>query len=326
MWLLPKKLIMLLLAVFWLYGPALFAQTSDSAAESAPAGPSREARLMREVDARMGGGDSIDTSRHQALPIDTAATADSSNPGRYRQTLRAIKDSVLVLTRRGTSDLLQSFSGQKRTSRERGYGGGLGFSMGAYAIDVRPVNELIAANPQLSGIGFDINPSFEIFVLTGGLGYGGLGNGIRIGGGGYGGSRSFTQIFHDTTWVLQLGVGWGGVLVEKAFVRDKMNYFVGGMFGGGRLTLSQSFRSGGLFDVQNFDQHSGSVNAGFLMLEGHGGFTYSVLSWLHIGIDVSAPAFYSPGGFKSPGDISITNSFFSVNPGVKVRLIFGNIG
>jgi hypothetical protein len=50
----------------------------------------------------------------------------------------------------------------------------------------------------------------------------------------------------------------------------------------------------------------------------HGGVTYTLTRWMHIGLDASVTAFYSSTGF------SYRNHFSTVNPGVKLRLIFGN--
>jgi hypothetical protein len=110
----------------------------------------------------------------------------------------------------------------------------------------------------------------------GGTGYGGLGNGLRIGGSGRSSTRSFTRILRDTTWELATKVSWGGLLVEKAGVHEKMNYIIGGMFGGGSISVQRRSSSGSIFDAIDFDDDAAEVSAGLLMLEGHGGFTCSL--------------------------------------------------
>jgi hypothetical protein len=323
------RCVAVVLGALLLSGSALRAQQAGNAGSVSgvvDAALSREEILMREVELRLQSDTADESERPDTAVFPPAPMADSSaDSNSYHQTLRAIKDSVLVLTRKGANNLLESFAGQTRNSRERGYGGGLGPTLGVHAVSMKPVNELIANSSQLSDAGFAMN-SYEIFVMMGGTAYGGLGNGVRIGGGGFGGQRSFTALYNDTTWGLQLSVSWGGILLERAFVRSKLNYFLGGFCGGGKLSLKRNFQSGGIFNLVDIDQNSVTVAARFVLLEGHGGFTYSLLPWMHLGMELSAPLMYSPGGFKSPGDIGLTNSFISVSPGLRLRLMFGNIG
>jgi hypothetical protein len=51
----------------------------------------------------------------------------------------------------------------------------------------------------------------------------------------------------------------------------------------------------------------------------HGGATYSLTKWMHLGLDASLTVFYSFNGFSYR-----QGSFHTVNPGLKLRLIFGN--
>ncbi len=251
---------------------------------------------------------------------------ESKSP--YRREIRAMKDTILVLTREGTKDFLGSFRGQGRNARERGFGGALGVSPSVYAVHMKPVYDLVQRYPDLRNIGFNIDDGYGMFVLMGGLGYGAVGNGLRIGGGGRGGSNDFTRTRNDTTYTLEVGVGFGGFMLEKAFVRRNANFFIGGMLGGGGLNIELR-EYHGLFQTigrSGDDLPIGTADASYLLLELHTGITYTLLSWLHIGGDISVPAFLSPSGFKVQSSASAGDGFVTFNPGIRIRIMFGNIG
>jgi hypothetical protein len=260
---------------------------------------------------------------------------DEEKKSELRMHVEAIKDTVLVLTREGAKDLLGDLREERRTARERGFGGALGVAPGVFAVSMKPVDELVGKYGSLRDVGFDIDDGYDMFVMIGGLGYAGLGNGLRIGGGGRGGSKEFTRIKRDTagttdiTHTADIAIGYGGFLIEKARVAGNFNLLLGAMFGGGsmsfklRSTVGDPFSTAGTTDSL---LPEGTADASFLLIEAHGGITYSLLSWLHIGADISAPLFISASGFRAANQGGITDGFVTVNPGLRLRIMLGNIG
>jgi hypothetical protein len=63
-----------------------------------------------------------------------------------------------------------------------------------------------------------------------------------------------------------------------------------------------------------------------VLAELHAGCMLTFLSWLHLGFDLTVPAFISSSGFKVESGRRVTDSFITVNPGVRIRIALGNIG
>ncbi len=248
----------------------------------------------------------------------------------FKKKAREVKDTIQLLTKEGAKAFLNSFIGKKRGSRKRGYGGGLGPVVGLHTVNLEPVKELIPIFPsKYNGYKLaltSIHGNYDNFLLIGGLGYGGIGNGFRIGGGGRGGSRSYSVVYNDTTWVTKVSVGYGGFLAEKCFIKNRANWFIGGMIGGGNISVTPSYTTGVFEEVSDDNYDFNELKASFMLLEFHGGFTYTMVSWLHIGMDISTPFFLAPDGFKNNTDRSLTNGFMTINPGLRIRFILGNIG
>ncbi|MBN1307380.1 MAG: hypothetical protein JXA18_05650 [Chitinispirillaceae bacterium] len=253
-----------------------------------------------------------------------------------RRPVVSSKDTVQFLSKENAVAFLETIRGKKRGSRERGYGGGIGAIPGMYAMCVTPVNEVIdgylGMSDEMRNIIFPINRRYEQFFLMGINGYGALGNGLRIGGSYRGGSKSVSA-HHDTAlYTLEIKNGFGGFLLEKAMVKGDFNWFVGGIAGGGHVALhlfktvekdTASFSSP--FAEQLDGEPYFQLNAPALLLELHGGFTYTMVNWFHIGIDLSTPLLLSPSGFKTPSNKRVA-PFTTINPGLQFRIILGNIG
>lgn len=250
----------------------------------------------------------------------------------FRKTMRNIKDTIQILTKEGAKSFLGSFVGRKRNTRERGFGGGLGPVIGLYSVNTKSIEKLINTFPRLTRFRSKFDGSYETFVLMGGMGYGAVGNGLRIGGGGRGGEKTYSIPIDDTTThTLEVSLGFGGVLIEKCFVANKMNIFLGGMAGGGGIDVTDLLIDNIYIDdiddvIDNGKKENNTFSAGFMLLEFHGGFTYTLIPWLHMGLDISMPFFVSPSGFKSRAGIGVGEGFMTMNPGLRIRIIFGNIG
>ena len=64
------------------------------------------------------------------------------------------------------------------------------------------------------------------------------------------------------------------------------------------------------------------AKAEFFVLEAHGACSYTVVpGFFHLGIEASLPAFLSKEGFRG-----YVNDFYTINPGMKLKFIFGNLG
>ena len=262
-----------------------------------------------------------------AAPVDTA-TAKSSEQHKSHESNFSL-DTILVLTDKTIQNFMKSLSTKHRGSRERGYGGGIGFSPGVYWINMQPIRSLVARVSELKSIGFDLNSNYKMISLPGGLLYGGLGNGMRIGLEGRGGGASFWKERQDTTFFLDIGLGYGGLLLEKAFVSNDLNFIIGGMAGVGGMSVTRNHAVGtsGFNDNSNDDNETdGSASAVIMVMQLHAAFTYSFLPWIHLGFETVAPIFFSSGGFQGNSGRNITDGFTSFNFGVQLRLVLGNLG
>lgn len=246
---------------------------------------------------------------------------------------RTPKDTVELLSKEGTRAFLESF-GRKRSSRERGYGGGIGAMPGMFVMNMRPVHQLldvITSSSDFRDLTFPLNSNLQGFFMMGITGYGALGNGLRVGGSFQSGSRSYSTRENNSTYTVDVRTSFGGFLMEKAAVTGPMNWFVGGMAGGAVIDVNPSITDASDILSSNFldsdtEKEYNQLSAPALLLELHGGFTYTMVSWFHVGGELSTPLYFSPSGFKTSAGRSVTNGFLTVNPGFRIRIILGNIG
>lgn len=238
-------------------------------------------------------------------------------------TARSFADSIQIITKETARAFLDNFSGKKRNARERGFGGCIGPALTLMAVNTEPIRELIRMDSDLQRIGFTLGPSYRTLItLGGGFIYGGVGNGLRVGGAGRSGTLNFQGVHNDTNYLLGIDLSFGGFLIEKSMVSNNMNYLIGGVFGGGAYTASLMYGEGAFAKIKNI----GETNASFVNIEVHGGFTYTLAGWFHCGPVVSLPLFFSAEGFKNSNGIIKTNGFMTFNPTLQVRFVFGNLG
>ncbi|MFW5774996.1 MAG: hypothetical protein ACOCW2_01785 [Chitinivibrionales bacterium] len=222
-------------------------------------------------------------------------------------------------------------------SRQQGYGGGGGWSPGIMAIDMEPVAELVGSDNVLGRKAFpDLHEAYTPIMMSGWMGYGGLGNGTRIGGGAWDGNIHFSSKPYDAPdetdprrkeiAVVEVEYSFVGFLMEKSFVRDQFNYLAGGMISLGSIEVKRDFFTSdspsAFKDVWEDMDDEETAEASLVGIELHGGFTYTVLPWIHLGADVNAHVSFSINGFGAPG----LNSFVMASPGMRLRIVFGNIG
>lgn len=222
-------------------------------------------------------------------------------------------------------------------SRVQGYGGGGGWTPGMMAFDLEPVVDLIRSDNILGKRRFpDLHDGYTPVIMSGWLGYGGLGNGVRIGGGRWSGLLSFSSAPYsapdsadpDRKEVAMIGVEYsiGGLLLERSFVRDQFNFLTGGMISFGSIKVKRDFTSSAnpsaFLNLWTNMDDTDVAKASLFGIELHGGFTYTVFPWVHLGADVNAFFAVSVNGFGAPG----LKSFLVASPGIRLRIILGNIG
>ncbi|MBN2035340.1 MAG: hypothetical protein JW768_01230 [Chitinispirillaceae bacterium] len=261
-----------------------------------------------------------------------AATVDANNKkgnsakaGEPMLLLRTQKDTVLLITNESeVHKLLSKVKRNVKKSRAQGYGGAGGFSHRVVAFDMEPVADLIRESyPAVSFPTLD--NGFTMLHMSGGMGYAGLGNGIRIGGGGYGGSMKFVSRPYnetrDTAMTIKMDISYGGLLIEKAIVSGNWNTYLGSFIGGGSIELQKAIGKASAFS-SGLNEPNELSNAHLMSIEFHGGATYTIVPWMHVGGDISIMSYFANNGFEW----SSGGSFYGITPGIGIRVVFGNIG
>jgi hypothetical protein len=277
-----------------------------------------------------------DTARATAAKTDTIAVVHAKDSVNTSVVITKNSEGKVLVVKNNADTLFQETDSRfchrhmrerlDRSRREgRGIGGGVLFGVGA--IETQPLKELIDRVQSLSGRNFGLNTiDYEAFPLRGGLGYIGVGNGLRLGGGGMSGSRHYIsdRFAGDSAVALEVTVGYGGLLIEKAAAVDHWNLIAGGYIGSGTIkTRVQVLNADNIVLAENNgdDAKASSTTAQFMYLEIHGAVTYSVARLFHVGAEISLPGFYSAEGFQA-----FTSDFFTANPTLKLRIVFGNLG
>lgn len=227
---------------------------------------------------------------------------------------------------------------------EQRLGGSGVVEIGLINLNLEPIKKIVKEDLDKGGFNFDNNT----FSTIGVIGYAGQRrNGIRIGCGGWVGYNSIysdkwtshadsaalengSDSLVDSIIQLHLAFAHMGLVVEKSFaVAKNVNIYAGGLIGGGALLAIEDRKLGGTaFSTvdtghaeKDHDEDADDIRAALApvwALDIHGGITYSVTKWLHLGIDGTALMYYSSSGFQPK-----YGSFWTFNPGVKLRFIFG---
>jgi len=225
------------------------------------------------------------------------------------------------------------------------------FELGAVRMDLDPVKKIVK---EFDGRKFDLDDNaFVSFGTAGWIGQ--KRNGFRAGMGLWAGYRKefsnewrspadsvsaqlYGKAYLDSVIELHLGFVHTGFLVEKSFlVNPNVNLYVGSMVGGGILmSLAEFVQADNAF--RDIDDHDYDYDDDYLDIDKdkdekdnnklalatywafkiNTGATYSFTNWMHLGMDFSALIQYSSSGFGNR-----SGSFCSVNPGVRLRVIFG---
>lgn len=233
--------------------------------------------------------------------------------------------------------LLNRVNDRMHRTDPQGFGGSGGIYGGAAYVDMRPIRDLISRDVQINGTKSILNGagmerafgSREVFGMIGGIGIGGVGNGVRIGGAGINGEQDFAVIRGDSLFRLETELSYGGLIIAKQFGFDRHNLTIAGLFGGGswdvniyaeRSDGSSGLKPGGSSDWDENDNASMTGSANFFVTDLSVNYTYSILRWMHIGADLGGFLQHSGKGFNG------TDGFTTVNPVGRVRILFGRLG
>ncbi|MBN1128101.1 MAG: hypothetical protein JXA71_03900 [Chitinispirillaceae bacterium] len=226
-------------------------------------------------------------------------------------------------------------------------GGAGGISPSLQWLDLSPVKDVATREADLGIYTFDFSDNG--FMLVGGMGYGGTRCGAKVGGGGWFGYKKYLSdsrnvalrdslgsVFFrngdtvkvDSTAQLYTMIAYGGFLAEKNVTAGNVTLNIGGLFGGGALILGKNFLSGeknsafttvGEYDTANLAQNW--TVAPLLCFDIHSGISYKISSFMVVGADANLLFFHSNSGFNFN-----TDSFLTMNPGIRFRILFGNLG
>lgn len=235
-------------------------------------------------------------------------------------------DTVFIFDKAVFQHVARDWQKNIGISRKRGIGASGSSFFGVYAILNSPIRDLVAHEPFFAGKEFVFSQYHaEPFLMTGGSGYIGLGEGFRIGGRGMSGQRKFlsSRFDGDSVLVLTIQVTCGGFMVENVRVNGPWNYAVGGTLGAGSMAASVAYHTNSFFQTLENQTSLSSVakRAHYLLLEPHGGFSYTLFPFFHVGAEVTVPTLMTLEKFSA-----YTADFFTVNAGVSVKFVFGNLG
>ncbi len=181
--------------------------------------------------------------------------------------------------------------------------------------------------------GFDLSDRQMFFV--GASAYGGKKNGGRAGGQAWFGYKRYysrtqdaSQV-RDQTSVLDVMVTYGGILTEKAASTGDLTMLIGALAGGGAMVLRKdmapSSTAGNFHVLDDGWVHYTADGPAWaatplIALDGHAGINYEIFSWMSWGLDTQMLILYSPTGLGYG-----MGGFWTKNPGIRMRLVFGNI-
>ncbi len=228
---------------------------------------------------------------------------------------------------------------------------------GIVANDIEYINDLFAeensvVGSPLYGVNAKIpvgSTNYSTMFYSGGSLMAGLGNGYKIGFSGFGSFRSYDFSAGANYVETAVATGYGGLAIERGFVSDKHNFTTGVLLGAGGtavgINVYENVGSTSAFmqsdddsdsdwdeDWDDYDHdyhdHDHDVDR-YFENKAHGAYgvaelnlaySYTLISWLHIGADAKATVKKS---------IEIDNNlgkYLTVNPALGLRVVFGTLG
>jgi hypothetical protein len=262
-----------------------------------------------------------------------AAVVESEKPNLHLDSLKneAQKISDQLDSIEALADAIED------ANRPEGVGGAGGPIFRVYSLDVTPIKNLIKRDiAELGdksyysrvGMGDKIDGTYETFMSLGGRGLYGLGKGFKVGGEFASLWKRYRSTIEDTSYNTILFTMYGGAIIEKSFKANEHSFTVGTMLGGGAMGIT-----GGAYEIDGerhyedyedndydddeweWESDVASLFAGDLHLS----YNYSILPWMHIGVEANALLLASSAGFK------YGESFTTINPGGGLKLMFGRV-
>jgi hypothetical protein len=263
-------------------------------------------------------------SSEQTTVLTNTSNATTDTLVVIRKHCSAPGDTVVVINTADHERMRRSFKEGMQRVREKGFGGGGGPLQGVGALYTRPLYDLVKSDKNLKNYDFEISRYGEPFYLHGGLGFGGVGNGVRLGGMGMSGQRTFTSPSHgDSIAELKTEVSFGGFLIEKAVVKQNRTYTAGIVLGGGSIDArlrKWHVDESRVFEKEN-EPKDNTVSAALVHVGLHTSHMYTIMPLIHLGAQFNLPLLFAPEGFGGT-----TDDFFTASPSVQLRIIFGNLG
>ncbi|MBN1577333.1 MAG: hypothetical protein JW913_12315 [Chitinispirillaceae bacterium] len=237
-------------------------------------------------------------------------------------------------------DIRESLEETKEDIEERRQVGSFILGFEYSYLDVRPFKELMKnTDPR-------IDFSKNHMLMFGLMGYYNTESNVRVGNGLYAGYKRFESDPYDgtsdyglfdslepTDTVVSLRVipAYVGFICEKAFVFDPVNLFAGFMLGGNITTtiVQKEVLTDDIFgdDDKVEEDNTHVFLAPEIAWDVHGGIAFRVAKNMHIGIDGLVRFAYAYQGLRGiDTNRRGTREFFTVNPGVRLRLTLGSAG
>jgi|WetSurMetagenome_2_1015567.scaffolds.fasta_scaffold244027_2 hypothetical protein len=206
-------------------------------------------------------------------------------------------------------------------------------------LDNGPLDKLIKKEGSLKDLSFNLQKRNANFML----GIGGIhdhGNGFRTGFSLHAGYKSFvsetftggiSRVLRDSVALLRVIPAYGGFTFDKAYHFYDMTLSFGTMLGGGVSILNREFydveESGAFTTTIKDTSEDDEVTVGdwafapMFTFDLHAGVAFGLSPLLHLGIEAVALCCYSPEGYGYA-----TGEFFTINPGLRLRLSVGKAG
>lgn len=211
------------------------------------------------------------------------------------------------------------------------------FGIQMLRLDTDPLVDLAKKERILQGKNFDFEK--RLTPMFGFMGHHETRSGFRGGMSAWVGYHKFqSDIFpkdsdtatHDSIMLLRIFPAYAGFNFDKVFHYYSTSISFGGMLGGGAYilqskkydyTMSDVFYEPPSDSIDTLDSDDEMGNwawAPFTSWEVHAGISTALASSFHVGVEFFTLFNYSPEGFGV-----LTGDFFTVNPGIRFKLIFG---
>jgi hypothetical protein len=209
-----------------------------------------------------------------------------------------------------------------------GFDGAGGFSVALYKPDFAPINE------SLQSLGM---PKFDQpMVIYGGQGFAYVSRRVAIGGAGFGGMASVSDLENGYARTARFTIGWGGVMFEYLLLElNRVDFIAGGLVGWGGVSLHlQKTHSPLDWDeiwnnYQALSDSSENVSTdfthSFFVFQPRVGVRVYLTNWMALGACIEVPlSKLSSGGWKlNEADVYNAPDMDLIAPFYHFSILFG---